>query len=236
MFLWYTSPPSSQSARFLNKVTISCPRKLTFDLLPVLWYELELVTTSYPEAKGKKPENIKTQRHSGLEAFHRRLPVCRFLCLLSPLFLISPYSLKGAGKPLPGRRSKRWDACIGFSSLAFSFGDRDCLWPSFDMHHLLALWPLLLLASLVNLYNLVSWSLSKEATGIYTFTKCNKAPLFHQSFGPRVFLSLPLFFFISLFLSDSLERKSQPCNPGDSSLFPSFTFLSLTPDHQVPVH
>ena len=26
------------------------------------------------------------------------------------------------------------------------------------------------------------------------------------------------------------------CNPGNVSLFPSFTFLSLTQDHQVPVH
>ena len=132
MFLWYTSPPSSQSARFLNKVTISCPRKLTFDLLPVLWYELELVTTSYPEAKGKKPENIKTQRHSCQEAFHRRFPVCCFLSLLSLRFLISPHGVRGASKPLPGRRSKRWDACIGFPSLAFPFGERDYLRLSFD--------------------------------------------------------------------------------------------------------
>ena len=64
------------------------------------------------------------------------------------------------------------------------------------MDRLLALWPLLLLASLVNLSSLVSWSLSKEATGIYTLTEFNKAPLSHQSLGPRVFLSLSLYFWL----------------------------------------
>ena len=81
--------------------------------------------------------------------FNSRIPVCCFLSLLSPLFLISPCLGRGAGKPLPGRRSKRWDASIGFPSLAFPFGERDYLQPSFDMDRLLALWPLLLLASLV---------------------------------------------------------------------------------------
>ena len=57
--------------------------------------------------------------------------------------------VRGAGKPLPGQRSMRWDACIGFPSLSFPFGERDYLRPSFDMDHLLALWPLLLLASLI---------------------------------------------------------------------------------------
>ena len=46
------------------------------------------------------------------------------------------------------------------------------------------------------------------------------------------FLSLS----ISLFLADFLELESQLCNPGNISLSPSFTFLSSTPDHQVPVH
>ena len=57
-----------------------------------------------------------------------------------------------------------------------------------------------------------------------------KTPLLHQSLGPHVFLSLSL----SLFLADSLERESRLHNPGNISLFPSFT-LSSTPDHQVPV-
>ena len=63
-----------------------------------------------------------------------------------------PYQfLSGArrGKPLPGLRSQRWDACIGFPLLAFPYGERDYLRPSFDMDCLLALRPLLLLVSLV---------------------------------------------------------------------------------------
>ena len=72
------------------------------------------------------------------EAFNRRLPVCCFLSLLSPLFLISPCPARGAGKPLPGWRSKRWDACIGFPLLAFPFGERDCLQLSlFIMDHIM---------------------------------------------------------------------------------------------------
>ena len=36
---------------------------------------------------------------------------------------------------------------------------------------------------------------------------------------------------ISLFLADYLEREGRLHNPGNISLFPSFTFLSSTPDH-----
>ena len=42
---------------------------------------------------------------------------------------------RGAGKPLPGRRSKRWDVYIGFPSLAFPFGERGYLGSPFDMDH-----------------------------------------------------------------------------------------------------
>ena len=61
--------------------------------------------------------------------------------------------------------------------------------------------------------------------------------LLHQSFGPRVFLSFLFFFFpLFLFLADSLERRSQLCNPGNISLFTSFTLSSSTLDHQVLIH
>ena len=46
------------------------------------------------------------------EALNSKTPVCCFLSLLSPLFLIGPCRARGAGKPLPGWRSKTWDACI----------------------------------------------------------------------------------------------------------------------------
>ena len=73
---------------------------------------------------------------------------------------------------------------------------------------------------------------------IYAHTMLFKTPLLHQSFGPCVFLSFFLFLFLFpfLFLADSLERESRLHNPGNISLFPSFTFSSSTPDHQVPVH
>ena len=50
------------------------------------------------------------------------------------------------------------------------------------------------------------------------------------------FFSLSIFLSISLFLADSLEPKGRQQNPGNISLFPSFTFLLSTLDHQVPVH
>ena len=62
-----------------------------------------------------------------------------------------------------------------------------------------------------------------------------KIPLLHQSLGPRVFLAFSLSLSVSLFLADSLEHESQLHNPGNISLFPSFTLSSLTPDHEVPV-
>ena len=67
---------------------------------------------------------------------------------------------------------------------------------------------------------------------IYAHTMLIKTPLLHQSLGPCAFLSLSL----SLFLADFLECKIQLHNTGNISLFPSFTFSSWTPDHQVLVH
>ena len=42
--------------------------------------------------------------------------------------------------------------------------------------------------------------------------------------------------FLSLSLADSVEREGRLCNPGNISLFSSFTISWSTPDHQVPVH
>ena len=69
---------------------------------------------------------------------------------------------------------------------------------------------------------------------IYAHTMLIKTPLFHQTLGPRVFLSF--FLSISLFLADFLERESWLSNPRNISLSHSFTFSLSTPDHQVPVH
>ena len=71
---------------------------------------------------------------------------------------------------------------------------------------------------------------------IYAHAMLIKTPLLHQSFVPRVCLSVFLFLSPYLSLADSLERGSRLCNPENISLFPSFTLSSSTPDHQVPVH
>ena len=138
-----------------------------------------------------------------------------------------PYqSLSGAreaGKLLPGLRSERWDACIQFPSLAFPFGERDYLQPSFDMDCLLALWPLLLLVSLVTC-KVRSFDLYLKklpCNTVYILLQNSiKHPCSTRDLGPHVLLSL------SLFLADSLEREGWLCNPGNISLLPSFIFLS----------
>ena len=76
--------------------------------------------------------------------------LCAVSCLSWTLCSLSvPVRSERSGKPLPGLRSKRWDSCVGFPSLAFPYGERDYLQCSFDMDCLLALWPLLLLVPLV---------------------------------------------------------------------------------------
>ena len=146
---------------------------------------------------------------------------------------------------------------------------------SWDMDCLLTLWLKLSPVPLVTVaVRLVFWSLpfQKEVSCttayiyIYTHRKIIKAPLLHQSLGPRVF-------FVSLSLSFSgwlsgawrpvmltflprllrppregawcLRERYKSCvrdfigplhKPRDISLFLSFTFLSSTPYHKVPVH
>ena len=128
-------------------------------------------------------------------------------------------------------KSKRWDSCIGFPSLVFPYGERDYFRPSFDMDCLLAVWALWLLVSLVTCevwsFDLYLKKLPYNMVYI-THTEFNKAPLFHQRLGS-------LCPSLSLFLADALKRRSWLHNPGNINLFPSFTFLSLTLDHQVPV-
>ena len=154
--------------------------------------------------------------------------MCCFLSLLSPLFLISPcWGARGAGKPLPGLRTS------GISGDKYPlpsyepYGKRDCLQ--------------------LSLFNMDRLMFCKSGILIFIFAENNylvrqyicptmliKTPLLRQSLGPCVFLSFSLS--PSLFLADSLERKSKLHNPGNISLFPSFTFSSSTPDHQVLVH
>ena len=72
---------------------------------------------------------------------------------------------------------------------------------------------------------------AENSYSIYAQAMLIKTPLLHQKLRPPVFLSLSL----ALFLADSLERESWLRNPGNISLFPSFTLSLSTPDHQVLV-
>ena len=94
---------------------------------------------------------------------------------------------------------------------------------SWDMDCLLTLWPLLIPCSLgtrllyiwfSDLYHCRKKFLVQQPT--HTHRNIVKAPLLHQSLGPHVFLSFSLSLSLPLALS--------------------FTFLSSTADHQVPVH
>ena len=78
-----------------------------------------------------------TQQWSALRKPVRGCLTIRCLCAVSYLCwalcsLSVPVIGRGA-EPLPGWRSKRWDACIGFPSLAFPFGERGHLRLSFIM-------------------------------------------------------------------------------------------------------
>ena len=104
--------------------------------------------------------------------------------------------VRGAGKPLPGQRSTRWDACRGFPSLAFPFGERGYLQPSFDMDHLLALWSSLLLASLVTCK---VWSLDLYLKKLPVYTYICRIQIKHPcSIRAWVPMSLSLSLFLSI--------------------------------------
>ena len=153
----------------------------------------------------------------------RKCSTVGFLCAVSYLSwafcsLSFPDRSEQSGKPLPGLRSKRWDSCVGFPSLAFPYGERDYLRPSFDMDCLLALWPLLLFVSLVTPGKARSFDLYLKklpCNMVYiTHTEFNKAPLFHQRLGswcPSFSLSLSIFLsFFHFLIVDSGPPGSGP--------------------------
>ena len=89
--------------------------------------------------------------------------------------------------------SKRWNACIGFPSLAFPYVEPDYLWPSFDMDCLLALWPLLLLVSLVTckVWSFDLYLKKLPCNTVYIFTQNSiKHPCSTRDLGLHVLLSL----------------------------------------------
>ena len=130
---------------------------------------------------------------------------------------------------------------MGFPSLAFPYGERVYLGPSFNMDFLLTLWPLLLCVSLATckVWSFDFYPKKLPCNMVYILTQNSiKHPCSTRYLGPCVLLSLSLSLslFISLFPADSLECEGWLSNPGNISLFPSFTFLSLTLDHQVLVN
>ena len=169
--------------------------------------------------------------------FNSSIPVCCFLSLLSPLFLISSCQEQEECQATPRTEIIEMGCLHRISFISLPIWWRYYLWPSFDMDCLLALWPPLLLVSLVTC-KLWSFDLSLKklpCNMVYILTQNSiKHPCSTRDLGPHVHLSLSLS--LSLFLADSLECEGRLHNPGNISLFPSFTFLSSTLDHQVPVH
>ena len=149
--------------------------------------------------------------------------MCCFLSLLSPLFLMSSCQ-EQEWQATPRIEIIEMGCLHRISSISFST-------PSFAMDRLLALWPLLLLVSLVTckVWSFDLYPKKLPCNMVYILTQNSiKHPCSTRDLGPHVLLSL--------FLADSLECGGQLCNPGNISLFPSFTFLLSTQDHQVPVH
>ena len=97
--------------------------------------------------------------------------------------------------------AQRQDVCIAFPSLAFPFGEKDYLEPSFDMVCLLALWTQLLLVSLVTC-KVKSFDLYLKklpCNTVYILLQNSiKHPLSTRDLGPRVLLSLSLYLYFWL--------------------------------------
>ena len=159
------------------------------------------------------------------------------------------------------------------SFIPFPYDERDYLLPSFDMDCLLALWPLLLLISLVTckVWSFDLYLKKLHCNMVYISTQNSiKHPVPPETWVPVSF-SLSLSLSLSLWLipwsaeacralfparasktsQDFLRGCPEPTwavqalsegfigfqgNPEHSSFFLSFTFLSLTLDHQVVVH
>ena len=114
----------------------------------------------------------------------------------------------------PRTEVKRWNACIGVPSLAFPYGESDYLRPSFDIDCLLALWPLLLLVSLVSckVWPFDLYPKKLPCNMVYILTQSSiKHPCSTRDFGPSV---------LSLSLSlCSLERGNLPSSWVVQALF-----------------
>ena len=123
-----------------------------------------------------------------------RIPVCCFLSLMSPLFLISSCQERAEWHAAPGTEIKRWNACLGFPSLAFPYSESDYLQPSFGF--MASITPVSLLTCKVWSFDLYLKKL--PCNMVYILTQSSiKHPCSTRVLGPRV-LSLYLSFSLSL--------------------------------------
>ena len=123
-----------------------------------------------------------------------RIPVCCFLSLMSPLFLISSCQERAEWHAAPRTEIKRWNACLGFPSLAFPYSESDYLQPSFGL--MASITPVSLLTCKVWSFDLYLKKL--PCNMVYILTQSSiKHPCSTRVLGPRV-LSLSLSFSLSL--------------------------------------
>ena len=152
--------------------------------------------------------------------FNSRIPVCCFLSVLSPLFLISSCQERVELQAAPRTEIKEMGCLHRISFISFSIWGKGWFTTLFWYGCLLALWLLLLLVSLVTCK---VWSFD-----VYLKLPCNKVYILTQSsikdpcptrdLGPCVLLS----FFFSLSLSGWFSGAWKPAEliflPGVSRL------------------
>ena len=195
------------------------------------------VSSSYQVAKVLE---FQLQHQSFQWTPARECLTVRFLCAVSYL----SWALCSLSVPVRGERSRQASprteikevGCLHrIAFISFSIWWKGLFMTSFLMDHLLALWSLLILASLVTCK---VWSLDLYLKKLLVYILLQNS-INHLCFI-RAWVPVSVFLSISLFLADSLEGKAasitQGSNPGNISLFPSLTFSSSTPDYQVPVH
>ena len=159
--------------------------------------------------------------------FNSRIPVCCFLSLLSPLFLISPCQEQEEWQATPRTEIIEMGCLHSISFITLSIW-----WKGLPMTPFWYGLPFGLMASIdsCSLGNFKAWFLDiylkkLPCNTVHILTQNSiKHPCSTRDLGPRVLLSLSLSPPISLFLADSLECGSRLRNPGNISLF----FLSLS--------
>ena len=133
-------------------------------------------------------------QHVTVSAGVRKHLTVRFLCAVSYL----SWALSSLSVPVRGKRSRQASTRREIKEMGclprISFISFSIWWKGLFTTLFCYGSPLGLMASIASCFlgKLVKPGLLIEATGIYTLTEFNKAPLLHQSLGPHVFLSFSL--------------------------------------------